>query len=211
MDAPLAEVVAQALEPDDGPAHASDEALLDAALAEVAERGSRGATMDAVARRAGLSRITAFRRFGSKDALLERLAVREVRRFLDSVERTFAEVTDPAERVVEAFVACVRVSHEHPLVARLARREPGVALERLTKGTPSPLELGRLFVAGHVAADRRAAGRPDADADAQAVADVLVRLALSYVLVPSPVVDLGDDAAVRAFARRHLAPLVAAR
>jgi len=44
--------------------------LLEAALAEVAERGLRGATTRRIAERAGVNEVTLFRHFGSKTALV---------------------------------------------------------------------------------------------------------------------------------------------
>src|SRR6185436_14419211 len=131
----------------------ADDRILDAALAEFAAYGTARATMEDVGRRAGVSRITVFRRFGSKDALVERLLRRELERVLAAVERRFDAVHDPAERIVEAFVACVRAGAEHPLVARMARVEAGVAFERLFRGDPAPADLGRAFVARHLRAD----------------------------------------------------------
>jgi AcrR family transcriptional regulator len=185
---------------------ATDERILDGALEAVAAYGTRRTTMDDVASRSGLGRMTVFRRFGTKDALIERLLVREVRRFLDAVDAALAPISDPSERVAEAFVACVRAGARHPLIARLVRVEPGAALQRLSRGNPSPLELGRAYVAAQIAADRRERGAPGGDADE--IADVLVRLAVMYVFVPSPVVDVRDEDAARDFALRVLAPIL---
>jgi AcrR family transcriptional regulator len=188
------DLVSRALtEPAPSPA---DDRILDAALAEFAAYGTARATMDDIGRRAGVSRITVFRRFGSKDALVERLIVRELERFLAGVERRFDEVDDPAERIVEAFVACVRTGAEHPLVARMARVEPGLAFERLFRGDPAPIDMGRAFVARHLREDMP-------PKRAEAVADVLVRLAATYVLFP----QAGDERSIRAFARRALVPI----
>ena len=170
---------------------ATEARILDAALAAVAAGES---TMDDIAARAEVGRVTLFRRFGSKEALLQRLYQREVARFLMEVDAALLEVDDPAERVAEAFVACVRAGANHPLVARLRR---GEALEYLAAGDPSPLELGRRFVA-----ERLESGQ-------EHVADLLVRLAMTYVLVPSEDVDVTDQRSARRFAHRMLAPLVA--
>jgi hypothetical protein len=97
-------------------------------------------------------------------------------------------------------VACVRAGAEHPLVARMARVEAGVAFERLFRGDPAPVDLGRAFVARHLRADL-----PRKRADA--VADVLVRLAATYVFFASPQLDPADERSVRAFARRALVPI----
>lgn len=169
----------------------TDTRILDAALDAIAAGAS---TMDDIAARAKVGRVTLFRRFGSKDELLQRLYHREVARFLMEVDAALLEIDDPAERVAEAFVACVRAGAGHPLVARLRR---GEALEYLAAGDPSPLELGRRFVA-----ERLEPGQ-------EHVADLLVRLAMTYVLVPSPDVDVTDRRSARAFAHRMLAPLVA--
>src|SRR3954447_7748818 len=141
----LRALLSRALTPD-GAADATEERMLDAARGVVAAEGGRGATIDEVARRAGVGRVTVFRRLGSKDELLARMFAREVRRFLLAIDRAPDSVDDPAERVAEAFVACVRAAHEHPLVARLVGHEPGAALEQLSSGDPSPLDLGRAYV-----------------------------------------------------------------
>jgi AcrR family transcriptional regulator len=160
--------------------------ILDAALEAVA---AGAATMDDIAQRAGVGRVTLFRRFGSKEALLQRLYAREVERFLAQVDAALSAFDDPADRIAEAFVACVREGARHPLLATVPR---GVVLEALAAG---PLDAGRQFVA-----DRLEPGQ-------EAQADLLVRLALTYVLIPGP---LADEQAARAFARAYLAPIATA-
>jgi AcrR family transcriptional regulator len=166
--------------------------ILDAALEAVA---AGAATMDDIAARADVGRVTLFRRFGSKEALLRRLYVREVERFLGLVDAALSEFDDPADRIAEAFVACVREGARHPLLATVP---PGTVLEALAAGDPAPLEVARRFVA-----DRLEPGQ-------EATADLLVRLAITYVLVPSPLVDVNDEAAARAFAYANLAPIATA-
>jgi AcrR family transcriptional regulator len=200
MTATLERVLERALAGDGDAEHATDERILDAALTECAAYGTRRTTIDDVARRAGVARMTVFRRFGSKDALVERLMARELRRFLARVDEALAPIEDPGERVAEAFVSCVRAAFEHPLVARLARVEPGATLERMGSGSPSAFDLGRAFVASRL--DPGLANREE-------IADLLVRAAAVYALVPGSVVDVRDEDAARGFARRVLAPLVA--
>lgn len=200
MTATLERVLERALAGDGDAEHATDERILDAALREVAARGTEETTMTEIAARAGVGRMTVFRRFGSKDALVERLMARELRRFLARVDEALAPIEDPGERVAEAFVSCARAAFEHPLVARLARVEPGATLERMGSGSPSAFDLGRAFVASRL--DPGLANREE-------IADLLVRAAAVYALVPGSVVDVRDEDAARGFARRVLAPLVA--
>jgi AcrR family transcriptional regulator len=171
---------------------ATETRILDAALEAVAVGAT---TMDDIAARAAVGRVTLFRRFGSKEALLARLYAREVERFLDRVDTALSELDDPADRIAEAFVACAREGARHPLLATVA---PGTVLEALAAGDPAPLEVARRFVA-----ERLEPGQ-------EAAADLLVRLALTYVLVPSPLVDLADEAAARAFAYANLTPIATA-
>jgi AcrR family transcriptional regulator len=171
---------------------ATETRILDAALEAVAVGES---TMDEIAARAGVGRVTLFRRFGSKEALLGRLYAREVAAFLQRVDIALTEFDDPADRIAEAFVVCVREGARHPLLATVPA---GTVLEALAGGDPSPLEAARRFVAERL------------DPPDNAAADLLVRLALTYVLVPSPEVDVHDAAAARAFARARLAPIATA-
>jgi AcrR family transcriptional regulator len=165
----------------------TDDRILDATLTEVGAHGADGTTVDAIAARAGVSRITVFRRFGSKGALIDQMVQRELQRFLQTIQQARSE--DPAERIADAFVACVRLSREHPLAARLVREEPGNVFVQLTRGAPSPLEVAIAFVAAELGDAERA--------------EALVRLTLTYVLLPA-----GDgDQAARAFAGRVLVPL----
>jgi AcrR family transcriptional regulator len=179
--------------------HDTDDRILDATLVEVGAHGAGGTTIDAIAARAGVGRITVFRRFGSKGALIQRMVVRELQRFLDELQATASE--EPAERIAEAFVACVRVSRDHPLAARLVREEPGNVFVQLTHGTPSALDVGIAFVSAELRAIPGANGHPDE------TAELLVRLALTYLLLPSGAFDRDDDQAARAFALRALVPV----
>lgn len=183
----------------------TDERILDAALVEIGEHGTRGATIDAIALRAGVGRITVFRRFGTKEALVQRLGLRELRRFMAAVQDGAAQIADPADRIAAGFLACVRLADEHPLVGRLTRHEPATTFAQLTTGSPSAVDLATAFIAAQLAAIERETGR--VAGDPQEVAEVLVRLALTYVLVPSPRIDPRDEAAVRAFAHRVIVPV----
>ena len=55
--------------PADSPADAATQAILDAAVVEFEQHGFRRVALDDVARRAGVSRTTIYRRFASRDEL----------------------------------------------------------------------------------------------------------------------------------------------
>lgn len=169
---------------------AGSDHILDAALALAAASGLRNLTMDDVARRAGVGRMTVYRRFGTRDALVDALAGREARRCLAVLEAASPVDAPLHDQVVAGFTTAIRLTREHPLLARLARVEPDTVLDAFTTG---PLfELCSDFLADRL---RRMGADP-------APAELLVRVAISFVLLPDTRLDL--DAAARA-----LLPLVA--
>ena len=64
------------------------DALLDAARDVFEEYGARRANVDDIARAAGISRSTLYRRFPNKEALLEAVVDRETGRFFDETITT---------------------------------------------------------------------------------------------------------------------------
>src|SRR5689334_12261843 len=75
------------------------ERLLDAAHDQFCRMGIRRSTMEDVARRAGVSRITAYRRFATKDALVEQVVRREFRRYFDQFLIDIEQARTVADRV----------------------------------------------------------------------------------------------------------------
>src|SRR5687768_16733411 len=148
MEAGLAPLLARALaaKPETSTDPTTDR-ILDAALAEAAASGIRRLTVDEVARRARIGRMTVYRRFGQRDRLVEALAVRECRRFLADVAAAAGRLRTPQDRIAEAFAAGLRLARSHPLVSRVARSEPETISEALLADDARVLEMGRAFIA----------------------------------------------------------------
>src|SRR3954471_16034786 len=62
------------------------ERILDAAAEQVEHFGVRRFTLDDVARRLGISRVTIYRYFPKRDALVEAVVLRELQRFLRAID-----------------------------------------------------------------------------------------------------------------------------
>lgn len=88
--------------------------ILDAALEQFTVFGLRRSSMDDVAKRAGVSRVTVYRRFGTKDALVEQTLLRENSRFFQRLDQAVAALPTMEERVVEGFVVALRHTRAHP-------------------------------------------------------------------------------------------------
>jgi AcrR family transcriptional regulator len=203
---PLAtgEMLARLLEP--VPEAVSDETIgriLDATLEQFLLVGLRRTTIDDVARRAGVGRVTIYRRVGHKRDLVEATLMREVRRVVAMVDEQIASLPDTDERLVEGFVVGLRAFREHPLLQRLLETEPEDLLPYMTLKAGASLALGRKFVTEQIRI-----AHPDAR-DPELVAEIITRLAQSLVLTPDGEIPLEDERRTRAFARACLAPLAA--
>lgn len=196
----LLDALAAPAPPDD----AASARILDAALALAAESGLRNLTMDDVARRAGVGRMTVYRRFGERRRLIQALTQREAMAFLATMD-TASRPDDPIdEQVAAGFATGLRLAREHPLLTRLARIEPDTVVGSLRGEL---FALCRTFVAARLRAAQEAGTlRPDAEVDA--AAELLIRLMVSFVLLEDSVLPLDDEEAARDVARRLIAPVL---
>ncbi|WP_084549900.1 TetR/AcrR family transcriptional regulator [Actinomadura rifamycini] len=192
-------LLARLSSPEPGGADDLDARILDAALAEFETYGLRRVSVEDVARRAGVARTTIYRRFTNKDRLLQAVILREVRRFLTAIARATEGLATPEDAVVEGFVAGLQGARRHPLMRRVLESEPETLLPQLG------MNGGAVLVAARdVLAERLRRARPADAAEHDAVAEVLVRLAASLLLVPGGGLPLEEDGEIRAFARDYL-------
>ena len=190
------------------PSDALSEQILDAAREQFMTFGLRRSTVDDVARRAGVSRVTVYRRIGNKDSLVSACLLREYRRFLVEVDDAVAALPTTEDRLVEGFAAVLRHIREHPLIGGLLRLEPETMLPFLTLESGPALLAIRDYLADRLREARRAEGRPVSDPTP--VAELMVRVTVSFLLNPVSCFELDDESQVREFARRCLVPLLAA-
>lgn len=178
-------------------------AILDAAQQVFEQYGARRANVEDVARAAGVSRSTLYRAFPNKEALLEAVLFRQFDAFLAELDKV-ASGLPPREAVVECFTAGVALTREIPLLARLVETEPEI-ITGVGAGSHSSLILG---AADQVATTLRRSGATMPDDELHVVAELMLRVAYTYLLNPRGQVDMTDDATVRSYARRYLAPMV---
>ncbi len=201
IDAQLIEMVggASAGGSVDEAADRTSQRILDAALIEAAAVGLQRITVEDVVRRAGISRMTAYRRYPRRDDLVGALVRRETQRFLAAVADAIDTVKDPNEGVAEAFIAAVSFAREHPILRRAGQSEPAPIADSVEL-----LTMGSAFIANYIHGDER--GRPSQRV--RWVADVFARLFFTYISMPPSDPDFGDDAELRRFAHQVLTPMV---
>jgi AcrR family transcriptional regulator len=202
-----AALLARALEPEAGEAaDPTSERILDAALDAAAASGIRHLTIDDVSRRAGVGRVTVYRRFGDRQGLVEALGVREARRVFAALDAATAPDQPIADQVADGFVAGLRLLREHPLLNRLVTHEPDVFLDALTNPRAALFPFARAYVAGRLAGAQAAGARTDLDL--LQVAEAFLRITVSFALIPETVLPLDDEGEARETARRLIAPIV---
>jgi AcrR family transcriptional regulator len=179
--------------------------ILDAALQVMTDFGVKRTTVELVAKVAGVAHTTVYRRWPTKGDLLRAAVVREAHAVLDNAFCAVDEGATFDDKVLTAFTEVVWSVHKHPLMARELRIEPETALPLLTTAAAPVLPGALDYVAQRLQALAADSGvRLD---DAESLADVLLRLAHSLVLVPNPTRPLRRKSDVDAYARSYVQPL----
>jgi AcrR family transcriptional regulator len=184
--------------------------LLDAAYEQFCRLGIRRSTMEDVARRAGVSRITAYRRFATKDALIEQVVRREFRRYFDQFLVDIQKARTVADRVVLGFVSSLQAIRRNPLIGGLMAAEPDLLIPSFISDGGRTLATVQRFLAGQLLREQEA-GNISRAVDVQLVAELMVRLSTTFLVIPSQVVDLDDDEQLRAVAHEFLVPMLEPR
>lgn len=172
---------------------ATTEAILDATRASVLDFGIRRTTLTDVARRAGVSRMTVYRRYPDVDAVLRDLMTREFGAAMTAIAAGVGGA-DGRTRVVDRILASVAAFRRSPLMAKVVDAEPELLL---------PYVLGRMgetqrAAVAMVAVDL-AEGQADGSirsGDPRAMAQSLLLVAQSFVLSGGIAEDV-DEAALR--------------
>ncbi|WP_320668734.1 TetR/AcrR family transcriptional regulator [Patulibacter defluvii] len=171
------------------------EALLDVATAEFARYGVARTSLTDIARRAGVSRPTAYRRLGGKDELLRRILLRETQAFFATLSAAAAALEDPVDRAVEAFAVGARAAGEHPLAAHLLAEEPEAIVPHLADRGGPWLRAATAALARFI--DPAGALDP---LHARRMAEVVVRLSASFFLTRDGVLLDAEGEQLRALA-----------
>jgi AcrR family transcriptional regulator len=174
--------------------------VVDAATRQLELFGIQRTTMEDVARRAGVSRVTIYRHFSNKDVLVEAVVLREVRTFLDELGRFLEGIETDEERIVEGFAFTLTQLRQHTLLRRLLEGEPELFLPQLTTGAAPLIAVARGMIVEYAAPRLPGVAREDIALGAE----MGVRLMISLVLTPEGVLDLDDPARQRELAQRFL-------
>jgi AcrR family transcriptional regulator len=184
------------------PAADSTELILDAALVEFERHGVHRVALDDVARRAGVSRTTIYRRFANRDELVEAVIERENVALFADIAAELRNAGPTANVYVEAFTLSILRFRTHRVLNQLITDEPALVLAQAKRHYPRAIDrmaeaLRVIFPAGF--ADRIG------EAAVTELADTILRYAVMVLVLPSAQpLDTADD--IRAFAEKHFLP-----
>lgn len=165
--------------------------------------GARRSTIEDVARRAGVSRSSVYRAYPTKGLLLRAVLDDALSEMFEQFE-TVSEGRTAREAAVECFVLGIAMMKADTLLPRLMHTDPDL-ISGLGSDSPGSAVLA---TAERVVAILKRCGSSGADGDLDAAAELMLRVAFSYMVSPGGAVDLADPVQVRRFAERYLAPAV---
>lgn len=181
-------------------------AIIQAAGREFAEVGFRRASVDRIARLSGVSRSTLYRRFPNKHELLSAVGAQQRQQWMVHLVASTAGL-NARDAFVEAFCAAFKQMQEVPLLRRMLDIEPD-AVETLlgVRSDTSGLLLNQLV--DTISDTLRHAGATMPRDELRIVVETYIRITASFVNLPSVTFDFTDDAQIREYAARYLAPMV---
>ncbi|WP_326548189.1 helix-turn-helix domain-containing protein [Mycolicibacterium sp. ND9-15] len=185
--------------PDSSPA---TEAILDAAVIEFERHGFRRVALDDVARRAGVSRTTIYRRFANRDELVAAVIERENFALFADIAEEVKQAGPQSNYYVEAFTLSILKFRRHRVLYRMLTDEPALVLELARRHYDAA--IARMAAALRIIFPVGFAERIGEQA-VQELADTTLRYAVMVLLLPSAQpLESPDD--IRAFARQHFLP-----
>ena len=156
--------------------------VLRATDALLVDHSWREVTMAQVARAAGVSRQTLYNEFGNRAELAQAYAGWAGDQLLDEVERCVALHDALDDALVAAFTVFLDLGSDHPLIRSLADEGGMDDMAGALRGPDNPIVLGASARLERIISD----AWPHLPADAvSSVSEVLVRLAISHLLLPT--------------------------
>lgn len=193
----------------------TDEEILEAALQQIAITGVRRTSADDIARRAGVNRVTLYRRLGGRDSILRAAYLQETARVLGIIEAAIGDVPGPgqedfdaADYVVDFFSVTIRTLRENRILRQLLETDREETLVSLTFDAGDTLRVSAAFCAERIRQLRAHLDPVPPDADVELLSVTLARLAQSLLLTPSAPPMLRTRARMREYAELVIVPMV---
>jgi AcrR family transcriptional regulator len=193
----------------------TDEEILEATLQQIAITGVRRTSADDIARRAGVNRVTLYRRLGGRESILRAAYLQETARVLGIIEAAIGPVPepgtagfDPAEYVVGFFSVTIRTLRENRILRQLLETDREETLVSLTFDAGDTLRVSAAFCAERIRQLRAHLDPVPPDDDVTLLSITLARLAQSLLLTQSAPPTLRTRVRTREYAELVVVPMV---
>jgi AcrR family transcriptional regulator len=170
-----------------------EDTLLDAARTCALSVGVRRTTLTDIARRAGVSRMTLYRRFADVTSVMAALMTREFSTLLAEAGRSARDQPTARGRLVAAALAGVRALQTNPLMSSVLDRDPELLLPYLVERIGSTQRLIETMLAEQIDAGHRDGSIRAGDPALQARAIFLTSQAFVIAHRPSTTDVSADD------------------
>lgn len=177
--------------------------ILDATAKVLAVDGLRRTTVEEIAERGKIGRTTIYRRFDSRDDIVTAVLSRELRSFLATIRESVQHLDSVEDRLVAGFRTGLDIARESLLVS-LLRSEPDLTTMLLHQSGPL-MELAVAFLVHELDNEIGPVDREQA----RHGAEVLMRLAISFALMPETTLPLDDTEACERTLHNIFDPLLA--
>ena len=182
--------------------------ILDATVEVLVVGGLRRCTVEEIAETAGVGRTTIYRRFDGRDQIVHAVLARELRTMFDAVTASVEHLDLVQDQVAEGFLSVIDAARRSPVVA-LLRSEPDLLMLLISDAGPV-LDLVTGLMAAQLRTAVQRAGGQDVDLGAaRHGAEIVFRLAVSFVLMPSSTLPFDDPVAASAAVHDLFDPLLA--
>lgn len=179
------------------------ERILDAAEHCMTRYGIRRVSMADVAQRAGLSRGALYLHFADRAALVDAVLARVASRFVASSEGVVRRRRTLAAQVAEAAVFILGHLGDSLITLRLLAEEDNLFAVILTAQSGGLVEEWIEFWQP-LLADAEARGEIRSGLDHRQAGEWIVRLLLSFAVLPAVTFDRDDPRSVRSFVAAHI-------
>jgi AcrR family transcriptional regulator len=182
-------------------ADSAAERILDAASTLIAAGGPAAANVSAIANEAGVSRMTVYRKFPDRHAILAALFNRELGAIV--AQTSGVEAPTQRDRIVESVTRSVSRINNHPLMQAVLRHEPEEFTEWITGRLGATQRLARAVLREQIVEGQAASGDGSVrDGDPDSMSLTLVLVAQTFVFAHQ---IGGTDAELRLLVKGYLA------
>ncbi len=181
-------------------------AIRAAARREMIRFGLARANVDDIARLAGVSRVTVYRRFDSKAQLLRSVIMEDLLGALGNFDGALFAEGSVESRVEEAVLVAIQHVRDDALLSTALRADSGPALQSLTIDGQATFDFLRDQLAARIG---ELVDRGDIVCrDRGRTAEIVLRIGYSVVLLPFGLLPGAGDDEIREFAREFIVPLL---